>query len=658
LIFFGALPVRAESRGIFRKKDPVFLQVNGHKGPVNVLSQDHQGRILSAGADGFLGIWDISTNAAVERFQLSPFSIISMVLRPGKPEITLIEWDDPGLYRISAWNYETKKRLFIRSYKDPVTFINYSGDGNFLIMAQSGRSGVVFIHAETGEDLPTLLNLRGTVTFAATGRSERTMIAYLPSGSLSYWELESGNEIRRLSVPSNIHAPILMGNNNVLTGFDSKSLVLVNALSGDIIAQDFSIPPGILTPVVSETLEFMCFSVEKVYYFSFTPRGGLEKTKQLTVSIPDGVTSVLCAGKTPVLGSTDGKVRSFDSQGAVAVMTAAEQMPIRDIALSGGVLAFIGDADKLGFLSPDYKALKNQELIQLEEARNYTNITADPEANPQGPGKFILWRSDGEAYPMVRTGPGPGIPAPQVPRADGTMDLGEVFTPGNSLLSVSILTDQVLSLDTGGNITVGSLWGEPVIVSFFSPGALDAVFIDAENIIVGRSTASGGAPFLKVNLISGETVPLSYPADVGVRVYRGLTGTIYGEAALVSGDVKTGIIKLDITRPERSELLAEYQGEAGFDMADCNGTLASTLGEDGAVIYRSNGTVPLERISGLPVKLVGGINYLLAVDPDGGISWYDPETGSWLARLRLYETQWFLETADGPVLTGAVKKGA
>jgi hypothetical protein len=652
LIFFGALPVRAESQGIFRKKDPVALQVNGHKGSVNILVHDHRGRILSAGADGFLGVWDISTNAAVERFQLSPFSIISMVLRPGKPEIALIEWDDPGLYRISAWNYETKKRLFIRSFKDPIAYINYSGDGNFLITAQSGRSGVVFIHAETGEDIPAFLNLQGTVTFAATGRSERTMIAYLPSGSLSYWELESGNEIRRLSVPSNIHAPVLMGNNNVFAGFDSKGLVLVNALSGDIIAQDFSILPGFLVPVVSETLEFMCFSADRIYYFSLTPRGGLEQTKQLTVSIACGVTSVLSAGRTPVLGCADGKVWSFDSREIITVMTAAEQMPIRGIALSGGVLAFIGDANNLGFLSPDYRTLKNQGLIQLEEARNYTNIAAAPEANPQGPGKFILWRSDGEAYPMVRTSPLPGIPAPQIE----TMDLGEVFIPGNSLLSVSILMDQVLALDTGGNITVSSLWGEPIVFSFFSPGALDAVFLDPENIIVGRSTASGGAPFLKVNLVSGETVPFSYPADVGVRVYRGLTGTIYGEAAaLVSGDVKTGIIKLDITKPEHSELLTEYHGEARFDMADCNGTLASTLGEDGAVMYRSNGAVPLERTSGLPLKLIGGINHLLAVDRDGGISWHDPETGSWLARLRLYETQWLLETVDGSVLTGAVK---
>jgi WD40 repeat protein len=660
--FFGTLPVTAESLGISSKKVPVVLPVNGHRGAVNVLLWDHQERILSAGADGFLGVWDISANAAVERFQLSPFPIISMVLRPDKPEIALIEGDESGLYRISAWNYETKKKLFIRYFNEPLSYINYSGGGNFLIVAGRSRTGVFFISPETGDDIPSSLNIRRTITFAATGKSERTMITYVSSGSLSYWELDSGNEIRRLSVPSDIQSPVLLGNNNFFAGFDSGGLVIVNALSGDIIARDPSLLPGILVPETSETFELLCFSMNRVYYFSLNPKEGLERARSLTVSIPEKITSVLSAGKVPVLGSADGKVWFFDSQGRIKLMSAAEQLTIRDAAASGGVLAFIGEANELGFLPLDYTAIKDQGIIQLEGAQNYTNIIPEPETRPPRPGKFIFWRSDGDFdSPMIKNVLASAMDIPISELSPGIDGIGVPLvslTQREPVLSVSLLMDQVLSLDTSGNITVTSLTTGDAVFSFSSPGALDAVFLDPGNIIISRSTGSGGSPFLKVNLLSGETVPLTYPVDIGVRVYRGLTGTIYGGvAALVSGAVKNGIIKLDVMRPDRSMLLTEYQGEdTGFAMAECNGTLASTLGEEGAVIYRTDGVVPFERTTGLPIKLISGINYFLAIDRDGGITWYDPESGAWCAHLRMYEKKWYLEKADGSVLSGTIKK--
>jgi hypothetical protein len=659
LAFFTAVfPARAESQGTFKKKAPDVLPVNGHRGPVNVLCYDHEGRILSAGADGFLGVWDIPAHAAVEHFQLSPFSIVSMVLRPGKPEVALIEQDDSGLYRISAWNYKTKQKLFIRFFKDPVSYINYSGGGNFLIVVQESRTGVFFIHAETGDDTHTPLNVRGIITFAATGRSERTMITYVSSGFLSYWELESGKEIRRLSVPPTILSPVLLGNNNFFAGFDSNGLVILNALSGDIIARDPVVFPGILVPDTSEVLEFLCYSAGRAAYFSLTPKGGLEQTRWLAASVPGGITSAASIGKTPVLGSADGKVWSFDQRGSIKVMDTAEQMTLQDMAVSGGVLAFIGETNSLGFLPLNYTAIKNKGIIRLEGARNYTHIIPEPERNPDEPGKFILWRSDGGTeYSMIEDIPIPIMDNVSDTEITSRTALIPALPPGESLLSVSMLMDQVLFLDTGGNITVTSPAKEKEI-PFFSQGALNVVFLDYENIIISRSTGTGGSPFLKVNIPSGETVPLDYPSSIGLRVYRSLAGALYGGVAvLVSGNVKTGIVKLDIARPDRSVLLMEYQGEdTGFDMVECNGTLASTLGQDGALMYQSGDMVPFERSPGLPVRLFGGTNYFLALDKDGSITWYDSENGKRLALLRLYNKEWFLEKEDGSILSGTIKK--
>ena len=210
----------------------------GHNGKVTAVVRDREGRFLSAGEDGFLGIWTI--RAAEERFQLSPYSIKALVLRPDKPQISVIESDDLGLYRISAWDYKEKKNLFTLRFRDPVSYINYSASGGFLIVARSGRTGVAFIHPETGEVLESPAELSGTVSFAATGRSERIMISYLSSGSLSYWDLESGEELQHFDVPSSIRSPVLFGNNRFLGGFDTSGLLVLDAVTGDVLAHDAS----------------------------------------------------------------------------------------------------------------------------------------------------------------------------------------------------------------------------------------------------------------------------------------------------------------------------------------------------------------------------------------------------------------------------------
>jgi hypothetical protein len=665
------LPAKAESRLISGKKAPAALPVNGHRGPVNVLLYDHQGRILSAGADGFLGVWDIAAKAAVEHFQLSLFPIISMVLRPDKPEIALIEQDDSGFYRVSAWNYETKQKLFVRPFKE-LSYINYSGGGNFLILVQETRTRGGLINAETGEDIPSPLNAGGIITFAATGRSERTMITYVSSGFLSYWELGSGEEIRRLSVPQNISSPILLGNNNFFAGFDSSGLVVINALSGAVILRDSSVSPGILATEVSDVLEFLCFSGGGVSYFSLSSRGIPEQTRLITVSVPEGITSVASAGKMPVLGSADGKVWSFDKRGSIKAMGAAFQMPLRDTAVSGGVLAFIGDSGgalsggdsgSLGFLPLDYTAFKNGGTLRLEGVPPYTHITADPEINPHGPGRFLLWQPNGDReYPRIKNIPVPGMDrdVSGISKETGGIENSPVLRPGGKLLSVSLLGEQALFLDSGGIITIMSLTGEHKGDSYSFPGALDAVFLDEENIIISRSTGSGGSPFIKLNIPGGETVPLDYPSGIGIRVYRSMTGTVYGGLVLWdSENVQTAITKLDVSLPDSSVLLMEYPGEdTDFDMAECNDTLASTLGEEGAFMYRPEGMVPFERAPGLPVRLFTGINCFLAIDQEGTITWHDSESGKRLALLRLYKQQWFLEKADGSLLSGTISGGS
>jgi len=151
---------------------------------------------------------------------------------------------------------------------------------------------------------------------------------------------------------------------------------------------------------------------------------------------------------------------------------------------------------------------------------------------------------------------------------------------------------------------------------------------------------------------------------VGVRVYMGSSGAIYGAVVNQSaGNTQTSIIQLNSSNPAQSERLIEYNGEdAVFTMAESGGNLASTLGSNGATIYRSsrptnrsqnsvNEIIPVERSQGLPVKIIDGRRWFIILDGDGGIAWHDNRTGELKAVFRLYPNLWILES-NGQILQG------
>jgi hypothetical protein len=642
----------------------------GHRGAVNALAYDDQGRVLSAGADGFLEIWDVRHNRAAERFQVSLYPINAMVLHPLKPQVALIERDNPGVYRISAWNYESKRQLFTLGFSDPIAYINYSAGGNFLMVERSDRTGLVFIHPETGEMLESSPDIPGTVSFAATGRSERTMITYMPAGVLSYWDLESGKEIRHFIVPPHLTSLILFGTNRFLGGIDPEGLVILDAVSGTVITRDTSIfrrnSSGILLPFDAELSELVCLSVENgvstLYHLSLSASGRLEtKNRRIVSQEIAPITSAVITQDTTALGTGNGRVWRFNQDGTANSMMVQDQQRIAEVAASGPFLALRTGEQAIGFIPLDYTQLEDTTRIHFETSA-YTHLASNPGGDTDSgspiSANFLLWHEkDTRRYPVIK----------QVRFSFNFDNSTEAIVQSDTILdklsskfplrSAAILGDRTLFLDSAGNITVISRITGDILFSFSSIGSFDAAFLDGSNIIIGRSAVSGNTPFLMVNMVTGETVPLAYPASIGVRVYRGASGTVYG--AVVdeeSRTLKTALLRLNTTQPARSDRLAEYPGEdIGFGMAESGGLLASTLGGAGASIYTPGGIVPFERSPGLPLLLVDGSHFFIALDGDGTIGWHDPQSGKLLALFHLYEDAWILERADGSLVQGGVR---
>jgi WD40 repeat protein len=614
-----------------------------------------QGRILSAGADGFLGIWDLSHNTALERFQVSSSAIHAMVLRPLKTQIALIESDTLGQYRISAWDYETRQKLFTRSFEDPISYITYAAGGNFLILGGTRRNGVIFVHPETGELLRSAPDIPGTVSFAATGRSERTMISYVPTGVLSYWDLESGKEIRHFIVPPEIRSPILFGTNRFLGGIDQGGLVILDAVSGTEIVRDRFISQGTLVPIDPDLSEFVCASggggISTLYHFSLSASGKLETKNRRVVSQRIApITSAAITQDAMALGTSNGSLWIFHQDGKTDLMAVKHQSGIAELAASGTVLAIRSGAS-IGFIPLDYTQLTDNTLIHFTSSV-YSHITAEVAESPGG--TFLLWQENNPSlYPVIKQ---VRFNGGVISTSDTILDKLSTRVP---LRSTAILGDQAIFLNAVGNITVLSTISGEVVFSFSAIGALDATFLDAGNILIGRSAISGNTPFLIVNTLTGETVPLVSSRGIGIRVYRGSSGSVYGAVIdQESGTMKTVLLRINTAHPALSERLDEYPGEdTSFGIAETGGFPGSTLGGESANRYTPAGMIPFERSPGFPLDLIDGGRFFIVLDGEGNIAWHDPLSGKRLALFHLYEDEWILEIVNTePVLRGRVSK--
>ena len=637
-----------------------------HRGPVSAVV--HRGNIvLSAGEDGFLEIWNPQNGAAADRFQVSPYSIIAMAGRPGRDEVCLVENDRLGLYRVSAWNYRERRNIFTLRLRDPISHINYSMGGNFIIAARTGRTGLVFIDAASGDVLQSPQSLTGTIALAVTGRSERNMVVYFSSGALSYWDLETGNQTNYFNAPANLLSPVLFSNSRYLAGVNNQGLAIVHAASGEILARDGSVPTGSLLCAVDDTL--ICLvqnnnTAAELRNYSVDSNGRLINNGRVYLSAAgvgsdsrftaiDANGSAGAGGSAIALGTADGSMILAGIDGRPQLLSTSDQTQITDAAVSGGTIAFITANGAIGFIPLNYSQFPNGRSINVEKNNGgFNRVTAFVPERGSG-GQFIFWHDQNSRILPVLRRYSDGSPA---------IELSDI-APRSPIQSVSSFGGKIQILDTMGNLSVVSPLdaNRSRPFTFFSIGLMDAAFVDSDRLIIGRSAVSGNTPFMTINANTGETVSLSYPSQAGITVHRGASGRIYTAvissqvnsslpSANVADGIKTSILQLNLGNSANSTMLVDFQGEdTQFSLAETPGGIAATIGGESAAIYAGGSIQKLDRTNGLPLKLIDGGQFLVCLDGDGNIAWHDNRTGKLIAVFRLTSNRWTVQTGEGTV---------
>jgi len=617
----------------------------GHIGKITALAGAGE-NIISAGEDGFIVIWNTGQRAAVERFQLTTDKIETLASHPTRKEICITETDGIGGYRISVWNYTLKKKLFSVSSIDPVTYINYSAGGSFILAAGFNGSSLALLNSETGKlvSIPEIPS--GSVTLAVTGRGEQIMMLYQAEyhdylsqyeGQILYLDMESGSVSNRLPAPGNMAKPLLFGNNRFIAGLNSKGLLIVNAVTGEIFENAENIEKDALLCASDDG--FYCLSRKNntsVLYFYAADRNGKLVIRRLTLPYETAThVSQLMYNENLVLATVQGSLLLLGAKNELTPMAVKNltisNTRIKEISAGEKTAALLTESGDLFFIPLDYNLLKDNEMLVMENKRSYTRITTIPSLSLKNEDQFILWQTANTGF------------SPQIINSNHIIDEYKLnFIIGRyPLRLISSGYGNIIALDSAGILSVFNLekLSSKAEFSYTSQGANDAVFLNSQYLALSRSTAGNNSPFLFINYKTGETVRVSYNVQAGITLYAGNSGNIYAESIEREGNkIKTVILGFSLAKaPVR---LFEYQGEAvNLSIAESSKTPAVACGNEGAFILGEK-IIYFERTSGLPVKLLGCEKFFLSLDSEGNVSWHDNKNGKILAVFSLNSPHW------------------
>jgi WD40 repeat protein len=631
----------------------------GHRGNITALL--HKGNtVISAGEDGFIVIWDVNQRTAASRFQLTTGRIQSIVSHPQNDEICIIESGGLNSYRISAWNYVLKRKLFSVFSAQPVGFINYSGGGNYIIASGLNGGALSLLDSVTGQLVSPAEIPAGNVSFAMTGRSERNMLIYQSehdeysaragySGRILYYDIDSRTVTGSFQAPGNLSNPVVFGNNRFLAGINSDGLLLVDAASGETFDTVANIERNTL----------VCLSGDGFYSlrqrgtsatlnrYSVDRNARLVSSQQLSLSLGSaGSVSAVAYNGSLVFASSQGSILFLDRQNRLAASTQQFQTRVTEIAATDRNIAFLTENGEFSFIPLDFRLIQRTSVFTMAQKRGYSRLTPVPAA---GEDRFILWQTENTRD------------VPQFLDINQRINQRDLaFLRGRfPLLSISVLNNRLLALDSGGNITI---WNTENLSSpnassradftFSSIGAIDSTLINNDYFVVSRSAINNNSPYIFVNIRTSETVPVSHPAQAGLTVFSGSHGNVYAEAVERDNNgIKTTVVSLPPvsslgTRTGSAVRIFEYMGEASYlSIAESGGNIAVACGSEGAVIFADN-LIYMERTSGLPFKLLGDDNFFLSLDSEGNIAWHDNKTGGLLAVFSLNGNRWTLSSGN------------
>jgi WD40 repeat protein len=637
----------AESTGL-----AAHCEVNtGHAGAVQGLVFDeHRGLLFTAGEDGTVRIWDPSRGILTRKLEVTQLGARLLAVSPAAPRVAVVVTDGTGSFFLSVWDWEEERQLYRLPLKEEPLFLRFSALGTYLFYAESSWQSLKVIGAGDGIAVPFHPEGFGIVGFAEMSRSEKTLMTYQSSGSISYWDLATGQETLEVPAAAYLTHVRISPDRRLLAGSTGREILLLDAVTGatksrvslaGVASLDISLGGDELAAIGPDGRVSRWTLVRDA--FVPLPAGPRVAPESLLLRYGSGVLYVAeRKGGLGAIGATEGPAHFGDDVLAgVSGLCAARGL----VALGAEKWVRVFSSDLLtGASSPGF-------LRTVVCANPFPSRIALAFLPAQ---RLLAWRTDAQAPGLAVVdlsgfaGQGAAGPSPAFqPLATGFRA---------PLTDLRVSGDLAAGVESGGVVRLTETATGASRFELHLPGASTVAIVSAAELVAGRNAAAAAGSLVRVNTRTGETVPLR---DRNTFTYgllldpsgRGGQGApvLYSVGLDASG--ATNLAAHDGPGFERETLLdtiAEEDLDASLSLDPDTHVLYAALGRD-RVVARDGGT-----LRALPVRnwaprlLVARDGMLFSLNRDSTVSVLDSATGERRAEISLFANgEWCVLFSNG-----------
>jgi WD40 repeat protein len=608
-----------------------------------VARQERSGLTISTGRDGTIRVWRDGT--LLYSRQVSHLPLSDLIVHPDQPISAFIASDSINTYRLVVYNWVDDTELYSLRIKDAPLFLGFSPKGSYLYYSRADLNSLTLLDALSGAPIEIATEGFGIVSAAFISNTESTMVSYLPSGNIIYWDLD--NDSRKAAPISTMRDMEMVRFNNTGRfgiGYRNSTLHLFDLVTGRTLSSlplsgvsDISIHPDTSRVALIRNAD----RYQEIVELDFSNRV-LQEVFRFPSTAGRPVTLALHPGGIDV-GFENGDLgRFFPRLANLSLWGKSGPVPISDIDAWNGTLVVSGPGSMILIDSPQWKSQSLGIPKTLESTRVSLPFDQSGGFLPLDFRRGIVWNAQNpdQAYLFSVS--------------DGSFE--GLFSIASACKEIYTDGTRLLSLDQNGSIRLYDIERRDVLYQYAASGIRDVTFVDEESIIVGRSPSPRFPSALtRINLRTGETVPLE--ADdllIYSLHYDPLTNHLYTLGLQDRrGNIMTVLQQLTGENFQHSLPLLSYPGEDHNATFVLDGLrLYTSLGRSEIQVSGWDGFSSFSPVSHIPHKISVDKRILASVNSDDSISIWNKKTGNWISDIYLFpNNQWLLKGSDGSVST-------
>ncbi|WP_020612323.1 WD40 repeat domain-containing protein [Sediminispirochaeta bajacaliforniensis] len=632
---------------------------SSHTASISSMERRMDDLLATTSEDGSVKIWNTREGFLVSSIQASHLAIPKLAIHPKLPRVALVTTDGINTFRLELWDWETKEQIFSKKIEEIPLFIAFSPSGSLLIYAKTDWQSLIFLNAEKGFEEHKIKEGFGIVSAVFITASEKTLLAYTPSGTLRYFDLSTGEaKANPIRTKSGLNQVQFTDDGLFLFGKEGNTLYAVSLVNGSIVAKQdikgllsISYDPdssnmAVLSQQAAET-ELSIFSVIRDSgSLRFEKRNLPIKTGRYIPHIISFRDEMLFSG------DNEGEILLHQLYSGETVVFARPRIAaIADFDFSERGMLLSLKSGEMVLIESDLFSTNGNQASFFRTKRLNAPYNAAAGAVVLKDGSFLVFPTASAPAPLFRLDPSLGT----------FTRIGEVQSPvveaGNADLEGNIML-----VEASGRVSILSPSGRKNL-SQSSFGIRSAAKVSDTNIIAGRSnTGTLSSSLLRIDMETGETVPVANKDILVFRTtYNDITKSLYTLGYEERrGQLRTVLKSHDGHAFEREFTLLTYPGEdpdASF-VADPNGTdLYTSLGYSGVLLLKWDGFTPLGRIEHIPRRLALHKNLLFSLNRDYSISMWSKNDGRALLTFYLFDdSNWAAVYEDGATFSSPEAK--